>query len=81
MLWNVLAGYFPIKLECLPEGTCIHPHVPVYQVWPAALNAHQVAADMSDRRSYLKSSNLDYRPCRSRQRASMPLYARSWKRF
>ena len=28
----VLAGYFPVKLECLPEGTCIHPHVPVYQV-------------------------------------------------
>ena len=26
------AGYFPVKLECLQEGTCIHPHVPVYQV-------------------------------------------------
>ncbi|KAK9865476.1 hypothetical protein WJX84_011030 [Apatococcus fuscideae] len=25
-------GYFPVKLECLPEGTCIHPHVPVYQI-------------------------------------------------
>jgi nicotinamide phosphoribosyltransferase len=26
------AGYFPIKLEALPEGTCVHAHVPVYQV-------------------------------------------------
>lgn len=26
------AGYFPVKLQALPEGTCIHTHVPVYQV-------------------------------------------------
>lgn len=25
-------GYMPIKLEVLPEGTCIHAHVPVYQI-------------------------------------------------
>lgn len=25
-------GYFPIRLEALPEGTAIHAHVPVYQV-------------------------------------------------
>jgi hypothetical protein len=25
-------GYFPIKLEALPEGTATHAHVPVYQV-------------------------------------------------
>ena len=26
------AGYFPVKLQALSEGTCIHAHVPVYQV-------------------------------------------------
>ena len=25
-------GYFPIKLEALPEGTCINSHVPVFQI-------------------------------------------------
>lgn len=25
-------GYLPVKLEALPEGTCIHAHVPVYQI-------------------------------------------------
>eukprot|EP00803_Ostreobium_quekettii_P004252 evm.model.scf_468.5 EVM.evm.TU.scf_468.5 scf_468:28650-33560(+) len=25
-------GYFPIKVEALPEGTCIHAHVPVFQI-------------------------------------------------
>ncbi|KAF9930700.1 hypothetical protein FBU30_000161 [Linnemannia zychae] len=25
-------GYFPIKIEALPEGTAIHAHVPVYQI-------------------------------------------------
>ncbi|GLC38639.1 hypothetical protein PLESTB_000455100 [Pleodorina starrii] len=25
-------GYFPVKLEALPEGTCIHARVPVYQI-------------------------------------------------
>lgn len=25
-------GYFPIKLQALPEGTCAHIHVPVYQI-------------------------------------------------
>ncbi|KAK9864686.1 hypothetical protein WJX84_000447 [Apatococcus fuscideae] len=29
---NENQGYFPVKLECLQEGTCIHPHVPVYQI-------------------------------------------------
>lgn len=27
-----LLGYFPIKFEALSDGTCIHAHVPVYQV-------------------------------------------------
>lgn len=26
------SGYFPIKIEALPEGTCVHAHVPLYQV-------------------------------------------------
>ncbi|KAK9795195.1 hypothetical protein WJX73_003091 [Symbiochloris irregularis] len=25
-------GYFPVKLEALPEGSCIHAHVPVFQL-------------------------------------------------
>ncbi|QDZ24410.1 nicotinamide phosphoribosyltransferase [Chloropicon primus] len=25
-------GYFPIKLEALPEGTCVNSHVPVFQI-------------------------------------------------
>lgn len=25
-------GYFPVKLEALPEGTCCNVHVPVYQI-------------------------------------------------
>lgn len=25
-------GYFPVKVEALPEGTVIYPHVPVYQI-------------------------------------------------
>lgn len=25
-------GYFPVKIEALPEGTVVHPHVPVYQI-------------------------------------------------
>jgi hypothetical protein len=25
------AGYFPVRLEALPEGTVVHAHCPVYQ--------------------------------------------------
>jgi len=25
-------GYFPVKVQALPEGTCAHIHVPVYQI-------------------------------------------------
>ena len=25
-------GYFPVKIESLPEGSVIFPHVPVYQI-------------------------------------------------
>ena len=25
-------GYFPVKIEALPEGTVCYPHVPVYQI-------------------------------------------------
>eukprot|EP00775_Hariotina_reticulata_P005943 gene5943-6182_t len=25
-------GYFPVKIQALPEGTCVHAHVPVYQI-------------------------------------------------
>lgn len=25
-------GYFPVKIEALPEGTAHHVHVPVYQI-------------------------------------------------
>lgn len=25
-------GYFPVKIQTLPEGTCVHVHTPVYQV-------------------------------------------------
>ncbi|KAI8058459.1 nicotinate phosphoribosyltransferase family-domain-containing protein [Syncephalis plumigaleata] len=25
-------GYFPVKIEALPEGTVCHPHTPVYQI-------------------------------------------------
>ena len=25
-------GYFPVKLEALPEGTCVNSHVPVFQI-------------------------------------------------
>ncbi|CAG8434172.1 6690_t:CDS:10 [Diversispora eburnea] len=25
-------GYFPVKIEALPEGTCCHVHTPVYQI-------------------------------------------------
>lgn len=25
-------GYFPVVLETLPEGTCVHAHCPVFQV-------------------------------------------------
>ncbi|KAF8064566.1 hypothetical protein HT031_003366 [Scenedesmus sp. PABB004] len=25
-------GYFPVRLQALPDGTCVHAHVPVYQI-------------------------------------------------
>eukprot|EP01080_Neovahlkampfia_damariscottae_P003703 gene3703-6592_t len=25
-------GYFPVRLEALPEGSCIYPHIPVYVI-------------------------------------------------
>jgi nicotinamide phosphoribosyltransferase len=25
-------GYFPVKVQALQDGTCVHAHVPVYQV-------------------------------------------------
>lgn len=25
-------GYFPVRIQALPEGTCVHVHTPVYQV-------------------------------------------------
>lgn len=25
-------GYFPVKIQALPEGSCVHVHTPVYQV-------------------------------------------------
>jgi nicotinic acid phosphoribosyltransferase len=33
-------GYFPIKVEALPEGTVIYPHVPIYQITAEAPYAH-----------------------------------------
>lgn len=35
------AGYMPVKVEALPEGTCIHAHVPVYQVGRASTAGNQ----------------------------------------
>ena len=26
------AGYFPIRLQSLPEGSCLHAHCPVFQI-------------------------------------------------
>ena len=26
-------GYFPVRIEALPEGSVVHPHVPVFQVY------------------------------------------------
>lgn len=31
-LHHMVAGYFPVKIEALPEGTAIHARVPMYQV-------------------------------------------------
>ena len=25
-------GFMPVKVEALPEGTCVHAHVPVFQI-------------------------------------------------
>jgi nicotinic acid phosphoribosyltransferase len=25
-------GYFPVKIQALQDGTCVHKHTPVYQV-------------------------------------------------
>ena len=36
-----VAGHFPIKLEALPEGTCCHVHVPVFQVATPVLQTLQ----------------------------------------
>jgi len=33
-------GYFPIKVEMLPEGSVIHPHVPIYQITAEKEYAH-----------------------------------------
>eukprot|EP00899_Mesostigma_viride_P010131 jgi/Mesvir1/19119/Mv12861-RA.1 len=33
-------GYFPIKLEALPEGTAVYKHVPVYQITAQGEYAH-----------------------------------------
>ena len=32
MLSSARTGYFPVRIEALPEGTCIHTRIPVYQV-------------------------------------------------
>ncbi|KAJ3213214.1 hypothetical protein HDU67_003153 [Dinochytrium kinnereticum] len=29
---NENRGYFPVKIEALPEGSVIYPHIPVYQI-------------------------------------------------
>lgn len=29
---NENKGYFPVKIEALPDGTVVYPHVPVYQI-------------------------------------------------
>ena len=26
-------GYFPVRIEALPEGTVAHPHIPVFQIY------------------------------------------------
>ena len=26
------AGYMPVRLQALPEGTCIHARVPIFQI-------------------------------------------------
>ncbi|KAJ1910586.1 hypothetical protein IWQ60_010575 [Tieghemiomyces parasiticus] len=31
-LINEHDGYFPVKVETLPEGTVVYPHIPVYQI-------------------------------------------------
>jgi hypothetical protein len=32
----LVAGYFPVRLEALPEGTVVHANTPIYQVQPRA---------------------------------------------
>eukprot|EP00955_Chlamydomonas_euryale_P114322 366268-Chlamydomonas_euryale.AAC.22 len=32
-------GYFPVTIEALPEGTAIHPRVPVYQITTSGVYA------------------------------------------
>lgn len=34
-------GYFPVKIQALRDGTCVHANVPVYQVWKHSRGAVQ----------------------------------------
>lgn len=39
----LLAGFFPVTIEALPEGTCINARVPVFQASPRERNSWMFA--------------------------------------
>jgi hypothetical protein len=74
-----VAGYFPVRLEALPEGTVVHANCPVYQVQlRAQQNPHEG--------TFSARMCVGGAPCsraiarrRSLRRASTRACARSWK--
>ena len=65
-------GWFPIKIEALPEGSVVYPHVPVFQITAEGEYASLV--------TYLETVLLMAWVCRNTPRcslaarATMPLF-------
>ena len=76
-------GYFPVVLETLPEGTCVHAHCPVFQVGRRAKHSLLSVGACCVHQSYAGSPCHLYISClcRSQQRTVMPLYVHSWRQF
>lgn len=83
-------GYFPVVLETLPEGTCVHAHCPVFQVGRHAKHqsffcsqlVHAVYTKaMQGVIAICLSVHEIFCLCRSQQRTVMPLCVHSWRQF
>ena len=93
MTFCSFAGYFPVVLEALPEGTCVHAHCPVFQVMLSVKKAVEQCSSVSDSTTLAcigscnrvvlvwcaPATSTCLSTCRSQRKMSMHRYAHFWR--